>query len=149
MRISDWSSDVCSSDLDGTSVEHLLKDLAATNSISWSRARNTVAKLISYGLFETEGKSLVRLAPAERMDVPRWISERIVAEFTALLTKAEAWSCIGRDPATGDLTIDAMTLPPIRDGLAMWLTDFTIAQRAAVQTRFWRSEEHTSELQSL
>src|SRR3546814_2586489 len=117
------------------------------------------------------------------MDVPRWISERIVAEFTALLTKAEAWSCIGRDPATGDLTIDAMTLPPIRDGLAMWLTDFTIAQRAAVQTRFWtvfsdhndafltgardankktprraksaerlaadRSEEHTSELQSL
>src|SRR3546814_5834895 len=93
MRISDWSSDVCSSDLptgstiamvellarrpDGTSVEHLLKDLAATNSISWSRARNTVAKLISYGLFETEGKSLVRLAPAERMDVPRWISEQI------------------------------------------------------------------------
>src|SRR3546814_14106085 len=71
------------------------------------------------------------------MDVPRWIAERIVAEFTALLTKAEAWSCIGRDPATGDLTIDAMTLPPIRDGLAMWLTDFTIAQRAALQTRFW------------
>src|SRR3546814_16147366 len=71
------------------------------------------------------------------MDVPRLISERIVAEFTALLTKAEAWSCIGRDPATGDLTIDAMTLPPIRDGLAMWLTDFTLAQRAAVQTRFW------------
>src|SRR3546814_15739881 len=30
-----------------------------------------------------------------------------------------------------------MTLPPIRDGLAMLLTDFTIAQRAAVQTRFW------------
>jgi hypothetical protein len=128
---------------DGTSVEHLLKDLAATNSISWSRARNTVAKLISYGLFETEGRSLVRLALAERMDVPRWVAERIVTEFTALLTKAEAWSCIGRDPATGDLTIDAMTLPPIRDGLAMWLTDFTIARRAAVQTRFWTvSSDH-------
>src|SRR3546814_12833592 len=65
---------------DGTSVEHLLKDLAATNSISWSRARNTVAQLISYGLFETAGKSLVSMAPAERLEVPRWISARLVAE---------------------------------------------------------------------
>ena len=129
---------------DGTSIEHLLRDLAAINSISWSRARNTVAKLISYGLFETNAKSLVRLAPGERLDVSGWIAERIVAEFTTLLTKAEAWSCVGRDPATGDLTIDAMTLPPIRDGLAMWLTDFAIARRAAVQTRFWKvSDNHT------
>ena len=128
---------------DGTSVEHLLKDLAATNSISWSRARNTVAKLISYSLFETDARSLVRLALGERIDVPRWIAERVVADFTALLTKAEAWSCVGRDPATGDLTIDAMTLPPIRDGLAMWLTDFAIARRAAVETRFWTvSDDH-------
>jgi hypothetical protein len=128
---------------DGTSIEHLLKDLAATNSISWSRGRNTVAKLISYGLFETDAKSAVRLAPEERMDMPRWIAERIVAEFTALLTTTEAWSCVGRDPLTGDLTIDAMTLPPIRDGLAMWLTDFAIARRETVQTRFWTvSSDH-------
>lgn len=127
---------------DGTSIEHLLKDLAATKSISWSRARNTVAKLTSYGLFEAD-ESLVRLASAERMDVPHWIAERIVAEFTALLTKAEGWSCIGHDAATGNLTIDAMTLPPMRDGLAMWLTDFAIARRAAVQTRFWTvSSDH-------
>src|SRR3546814_20118171 len=63
---------------DGTSVEHLLKDLAATNSISWSRARNTVAKLLPYGLFETEGKTLVRLAPAARSEERRvgrrWVS---------------------------------------------------------------------------
>src|SRR3546814_11721805 len=123
MRISDWSSDVCSSDLDGTSVEHLLKDLAATNSISWSRARNTVAKLNSYGLFETEGKSLVRLAPAERMDVPRWISERIVAELTATQTQTAAWSCKGRGPAKGDLTLAAMTLHPLQDGDASRVTE--------------------------
>lgn len=122
---------------DGISTEHLLKDLAATTSISWSRARNTVAKLIAYGLIQTGGKSLVQLAPAERLDWPGLIAERVVAEFTALLTKAEAWSCVGRDPATGNFTIDAMTLPPIRDGLTMWLTDFAIARRATVQTRFW------------
>lgn len=123
---------------DGASIDHLLRDLAATSTISWSRARNTVAKLISYGLFETDARLLVRLTPGDRLDLPGWIAEQVVAEFTALLTKAEAWSCVGRDPATGDLTLDAMTLPPIRDGLAMWLTDFAIAQRAAVQMRFWK-----------
>lgn len=123
---------------EGASVEHLLKDFAATNTISWSRARNTVEKLIAYGLFQTDVKSVVRLAPEERLDWSARIAEQVVTEFTALLTKAEAWSCIGRDPATGELLIDAMTLPPIRDGLAMWLTDFAIARRAAVQTRFWR-----------
>lgn len=122
---------------DGSSVEYLLKDLAAINSVSWSRARNTVAKLIAYGLFETNAEASVRLASGERLDLPGWIAERVVTEFIALLTKAEAWSCVGHDPATGDLTIDAMTLPPIRDGLAMWLTDFAIAHRVAVQTRFW------------
>lgn len=127
----------------GTSIDYLLRDLAATSSISWSRARNTVAKLISYGLFETDAKSLVRMATEEHLDVPGWIARRIVVEFTALLTKAEAWSCICRDPVTGDLTIDAMTLPLIRDGLAMWLTDFAIAERAAVQARFWKvSDDH-------
>lgn len=129
---------------DGASIEHLLRDLAATNSISWLRARNTVEKLIAYGLFQTDAKSLVRLAAEERLDWPEWIAERVVTEFTALLTKAEAWSCVGRDPATGGLMIDAMTLPPIRDGLAMWLTDFGIAQRAAVQTRFWTvADDHS------
>ncbi|WP_374427051.1 hypothetical protein [Paracoccus sp. (in: a-proteobacteria)] len=129
---------------DGASIEHLLKDLAATNSISWSRARNTVEKLIAYGLFQADAKSLVRLAPEECLDLPAWIAERVVTEFIALLTKAEAWSCVGRDPATGELMIDAMTLPPIRDGLAMWLIDFEIAQRAAVQTRFWTvADNHT------
>lgn len=122
---------------DGTSIEHLLKDLAATYSISWSRARNTVAKLISYGLFETDAKSLVRLALGECKDVPGWIAKRVVSEYTELLTKADAWSCIGRDPTTGHLTVDAMTLPATQDGLAMWLTDFAIVRRATVQTRFW------------
>ncbi|MEZ5913458.1 MAG: hypothetical protein R3D84_15565 [Paracoccaceae bacterium] len=103
---------------DGASVELLLKDLAATNTISWSRARNTVEKLIAYGLFQADAKSVVRLALEERLDWSALIAERVVAEFTALLTKAEAWSCIGRDPTTAELMIDAMTLPPIRDG---WL----------------------------
>lgn len=128
---------------EGTSIDHLLRDLAATNSISWSRARNTVAKLISYGLFESDAKSSIRLNAEVSLDIPGWIAARVVVEFTALLTKAEAWSCVFRDPVTGDLTIDAMTLPPIRDGLAMWLTDFAIAQRAVVQTRFWKvSDDH-------
>lgn len=128
---------------EGTSIDYLLRDLAATSSISWSRARNTVAKLISYGLFETDAKSLVRMSAEEHLDVPGWIARRVVVEFTALLTKAEAWSCICRDPVTGVLTIDAMTLPLIRDGLAMWLTDFAIAERAAVQARFWKvSDDH-------
>lgn len=131
---------------EGTTVEHLLKDLAATNSISWSRGQNTVAKLIAYGLFESDAKALLRIAPGERADVQRWIAQRVVAEFTALLTKAEAWSCIGRDPTTGNLTIDAMMLPSIRDGLAMWLTDFTIVRRASIQTRFWTvSDDHNDE----
>lgn len=130
---------------EGTSIGHLLKDLAATNSISWSRARNTVAKLISYGLFETDAKSLVRLTTEERLDIAAWIAARVAVEFTALLTKAEAWSCVSRDPVTGDLMIDAMTLPPIRDGLTMWLTDFAIAQRAVVQTRFWTVSDVHSE----
>ena len=50
---------------EGAAIDHLLKDLATTHTISWSRARNTVAKLVSYGLFETDAKLLLHLVPKD------------------------------------------------------------------------------------
>ncbi|MEO0464379.1 MAG: DUF3883 domain-containing protein [Pseudomonadota bacterium] len=65
------------------------------------------------------------------------IAQCIISDFTTRLTRDNAWSCVGRDPTTGELTIDAMILPPLHDGLAMWLTDFAIAYRSVVQARYW------------
>ncbi len=128
----------------GAPIDHLLRDLAAATPISWSKGRNTVAKLIAYGLFEPTAESSVRLTDRGQQDWRKWIADRIILDFTALLTRADAWSCIARDPVTGDLTIDARILPPIRDGLAVWVTDFEIAHRASVQARFWKvSDEYT------
>lgn len=120
----------------GTAVEHLLRDLAASMPISWSRARNTVAKLISYGLIQTSDGTVA--LTADPKDWRAWLAHCVVSDLTARLTQANAWSCVGRDPRTGELSIDAMILPPIHDGLSMWVTDFAIAERTSVQSRFWR-----------
>ena len=41
------------------------------------------------------------------------------------------------DSSTGGLVLDSMTMPAMPDGLATWIVDFGVADRAAVESRFW------------
>src|SRR3546814_133500 len=111
MRISDWSSDVCSSDLLGV---RLFAD----------------ARALQAGEYTFEAESSMREAAAliasgrtvvHRLTVPEGLTS---TEVVALLAAAE--------PLTGEIA----TMPP--DGALLPET-----------YHFHRSEEHTSELQSL
>ncbi|HVW56733.1 MAG TPA: hypothetical protein VHC00_13700 [Rhizobiaceae bacterium] len=64
-------------------------------------------------------------------------------DLASILTRTGAWSCVKFEPDAGVMMIDAMTLPSMPDGLGMWVTDFGIANRTTVQTRFWTvAQEH-------
>src|SRR3546814_7960315 len=114
MRISDWSSDVCSSDLGGITQ----KELAALVGIDGSSLVRLLDILCRKGLVErradeSDGRArLIHLTPA---GVQR------VAEIRQELTRGE-------------------------EGM---LADLSDADIAAMLRHFERSEEHTSELQSL
>jgi hypothetical protein len=121
----------------GSPVEPLLRDLAATIPISWSRANNTIAKLSQYGAIEPEGAGLIRLANSPAGGWRDWIAGHVAAELSSRLTEKAAWSCISFDQPSGEMIIDAMILPNMNDGLAMWVIDFGIAGRPSTETRFW------------
>lgn len=122
---------------DGSPVETVLRDLAATIPISWSRARNTIAKLSQYGAIEPAGPGRISLAKGPTGGWHAWIAEQVVAELTSRLSRDAAWSCVSFDRTSGEMIIDAMILPAMGDGLAMWIIDFGIAGRPSVETRFW------------
>lgn len=129
----------------GAGVEQVIGDLAAATSISWARARNTVAKLVAYNLIARGDQGTIAIANDLPIDCRTWIADRVSAELASLLTENEAWSCIRIDAVTGGLVIDSMTLPSMSDGLNMWITDFGIASRPAVQARFWTIAEERHE----
>lgn len=120
-----------------TEMEHLIRDLSVITPISWSRARNTVAKLATYGVVRPIGITTVMLGAPKATDWWVTIAGRVASELAESLTKASAWSCLRREPATGAMTIDTMMLPPMLDGIGMWVTDFGVAERASVAARYW------------
>jgi len=122
---------------DGSAVEIVLSDLAATIPISWSRARNTITKLSQYGAIVAAGPARISLAKEPSGGWRAWIAEQVVGEFTSKLSKSSTWSCVRFEQTSGGVIIDAMLLPPMGDGLEVWVIDFEIAGRSSVETRFW------------
>lgn len=120
-----------------TKGEKLLRDLAAVKPISWTRARNTIAKLSSYGLVQVIGTSELEIrqcGPGSWLEV---IAEKVAIELTDILTTANAWSCMRFEVGAGAMRIDSLLLPAMNDGLGMWITDFGVAERASISDRFW------------
>src|SRR3546814_10376747 len=112
MRISDWSSDVCSSDLQGGTavVAKRLGNVAVTFAEGQVR-----------GAGRGQASAYVDRAAAT---LPADIQERITRK---------------RKPGDQDAAIDPLSLPEVRAAV----------QRASFELLVGRSEEHTSELESL
>src|SRR3546814_3287538 len=116
MRISDWSSDVCSSDLSGLS--HSFSHLAA---------------------------SRVLMGAAEPGAFP--VVQRAILNWVPIERRALAISI-----ATPAGNIGAILAPPLIALLATvinWRAAFVIPGAIGIGIAILRSEEHTSELQSL
>lgn len=125
-----------------TEKEHLIRDLAAVTSISWSRARNTVAKLGAYGVIQTASSTAVLISAKPAKGWWGMIAQLAALELIGFLTKANAWPCLRLEP-TGTMILDAMMLPPMLDGLGMWITDFGIVERSSLAARHWAiTSEH-------
>lgn len=122
---------------EGASVERIIRDLAASIPISWSRARNTIAKLIAYNVICHTDKMAVAIGCEAPDDWYEWVAHCVARDFTSQLTQTGAWSCLKFEPDAGAIIIDAMTVPAMPDGLGMWVTDFRVANRDAIQARYW------------
>src|SRR3546814_1822802 len=107
MRISDWSSDVCSSDLDAIEDVHYLE--AHQDTLQWQRDQADVRGGAEQALLDAQRATFALDAKARREDLD---ALELRAPNDGVLMLAANWS--GVKPATGA-----------------------------------RSEEHTSELQSL
>src|SRR3546814_2052344 len=118
MRISDWSSDVCSSDLDPGN-----QDVRASAQ-------------------DDQGTNSVRIPPGPRL---RRLSRR--SEQCRIYAGRDKFSRDGHDPAVGS----GNSHPPFHSEIAGMDQRLTIAAWTGYQTRdrLCKSEEHTSELQSL
>jgi hypothetical protein len=120
-----------------TEAERLIRDLAAIAPISWSRARNTIAKLFAYGVIRSAGTGVVAIGAKVKLDWRAVIARQVASELTIALTRANAWSCLRLGHGNGTMTIDAMLLPSLPDGLGMWITDFGVAERPSIGARLW------------
>src|SRR3546814_3683940 len=123
MRISDWSSDVCSSDLFGTGYS----SLEQLQRIPFEEMKID-RRFVGPAAHDPAARAIV----SSSIGLARKLGMTTVAE--GIETRA-AWDCaagLGCDVAQGYFI--AEPLPPA--DLGAWLAG-------------WRSEEHTSELQSL
>lgn len=121
----------------GVGAEQLIRDLTATTPAPWSRARATLAKLAAYGIVVEDRHGGLALCVAQSDDWHRFIADRVAGELSSVLAEGASWSCVRMDASTGGLVLDSMTMPAMPDGLAMWIVDFGVAERAAVESRFW------------
>ena len=121
----------------GITAEQAIRDLVASTPAPWSRARATLAKLTAYGIVVDAPDGGLVLSAARPDDWHRCIADRVAGELSSVLSEGESWSCVRMDGSTGDLVLDTMTMPAMPDGLAMWIVDFGVARRPAVESRFW------------
>jgi hypothetical protein len=124
---------------DGALEDQILRDLAATIQISWSRARNTIRMLTAFGLISEEGGRIaVAVKPTAGLGAIReTIAKRSAAEMIRRIEDHEGWTCLKTHLPDGSITVDSMILPAMADGLGLWIIDFGIASRDAVQSRHW------------
>lgn len=122
----------------GITEEQLLRDLRASAASSWSRGRNTIHKLISYGILTQHDG---RLLPAQRglkeANLRTTIESNVSNDLLGRIVSAPAWACLQFEPDGGNITIDMMAMPGMQDGLGQWLIDFGVLQRERVESRHW------------
>jgi hypothetical protein len=109
--------------------------------VSWSRSQNTIAKLVHYGIVLPAPVGFIGLGGEQLHDLHLQIADRVATEFLERLSRGQAWNCLRLDPTSGSITIDAMTMPIMADGLSMWVTEFGIAERNRTEARHWRVTE--------
>src|SRR3546814_1897677 len=147
MRISDWSSDGCSSDLEGVEVEvfYVLAHLAVELG---QAVQHPALQLRHLGSGDT-------LALVEAVEVAEQVAQRVAqaAVGIALMLQdfgPEAQVLLvvgGDDPEPKDVGALAVDHILRREGVALRLRHLLAA--LLLQDEAVRSEEHTSELQSL
>src|SRR3546814_3425049 len=176
MRISDWSSDVCSSDLSrpararrsaslAFSADCWLSDICSNSSrLLELRSARTAGERLSHHAFCLAISDLMALAlPAVQLEVePARYAARsasTIASWRAFAAEARRSTFIDRGlvaalqrPSSSRVTIPAwLSAASAVFAVACWLFEGTssgFSTRPAFTTRS-RSEEHTSELQSL
>src|SRR3546814_4272346 len=129
MRISDWSSDVCSSDLsDPTSPQALGTD--AMNISLVSSDISQMARWFWSGNFTPPGSNW-----------GHWKNE----EFDALLTEIQN----ATDPSVMKANLPRLNEILVDDAPWLWIVHDLNPRAMSEKVKGFRSEEHTSELQSL
>src|SRR3546814_3457276 len=116
MRISDWSSDVCSSDLDPPILESVQADLR--NPAARTKARDVARNVLS---------DVAPRLEATTWWTPSWLDDVLQAIPVAFAQATDRWRTLYRSARTQYEQQGVLAVSPNAD----------------------RSEEHTSELQSL
>src|SRR3546814_3733406 len=116
MRISDWSSDVCSSDLD--ELREVVKKARSGSSEALAKAELKLSRTFARYVSDVRRKPSIKITYLDRELEPERLTEAAVLRAAALV------------PSFADYMDDAGWMSPI-------------------YMRLRRSEEHTSELQSL
>src|SRR3546814_3678939 len=127
MRISDWSSDVCSSDLRQVTLPSGQGLSAFNRDVRWARQK---AKLM--GMVDGSVRNLWRLTPSGKRDLRNAAPGIVITVFETALGQALWAEAEAAYALIEDGSINSMILSP----------PYPIATAK-------RSEEHTSELQSL
>jgi len=83
---------------------------------------------------------------SKKEDWNQQISILAAKDFASRLSKTGTWRCISRDSASKQLAIDSRLLPPMHDGLGVWLIDFGVAQRSKVEERYWTINDPMTDL---
>src|SRR3546814_1576221 len=136
MRISDWSSDVCSSDLKTETVD--------PSTFSLGRAANRIFADGASAVFSSAGTPLTRIRLSSNHKGNSYPRDWRVARLDTFLT-VSALLFHTQTPGTPSRSEWNASLPPSGDQAGDQLLPL-----ASVRFFFFpRSEEHTSELQSL
>jgi len=122
---------------EGTLEDQVLKDLAATAQISWSRARNTIQMLIAFNAIVRKGDRIFVVDQTWRQDARNLIAKKSASELIRRIEEHCAWACLKSHLPDGSLFVDSMALPAMTDGLGLWIIDFGVASRNAVESRHW------------
>src|SRR3546814_13174925 len=88
MRISDWSSDVCSSDLDDVTVRDALNHHTGTPQMPLGTTPETICRLTTNGLASPANMAtavIISLAPA------RWGRRLILWQSSTIVCECMAW----------------------------------------------------------
>src|SRR3546814_5068323 len=137
MLISDWSSDVCSSDLDSTAVKMFRMVIAQARTLI--RQRNEIERIAHDALAANRDYQLLRMIPG-------------IGPINALTILAEAGDLRRFGHHRQFLKFCGLDLATRQSGLFRGRTKLSKYGSARLRRPFWmptRSEEHTSELQSL